>query len=252
MSDESNNQQAVSETAQETKRRHDRDRKRLQRGKERTSKAQAAAELAAKLASEQARVDADAKAKERFEFLKIELEPPRLPGAQGLTDTTVEEWNALVEDEIDMYLASLSCANDFKRLFKYLSVVLPSLLVHRGVTPLSHDELADIEWADKDFNDSRPSAHEPPSPFEALVVSSPGGDKVDHELLEHIMFKANLVIQGQKGEQQEIEKAHRHRVRDAERIWKTGNVPPPPTLQETPLPLLERALRNRRDASWSE
>jgi hypothetical protein len=242
---------AAPETPEEAKRRHDRDRKREQRKRERSSKAQAAAELAAKLANEQARFDAEAKAKERFEFLRIELEPPRLPGAQGLTDTTAEEWNAVVEDEIDMYLASLSCANDFKRLFRYLSVVLPSLLVHRGVTPLTRDELADLEWADKGFNGSRPSDHKPPS-FEALVVSSPSSNKVDHELVEHISFKVNLLIQGQKGEQQEIEKAHRHRVRDAERIWKTGNVPPPPTPQETPLPLLEQALRDRRDASWCE
>ena len=138
-----------------------------------------------------------------------------------------EEFRADVEHEIAMYLASLGFQNDFERLFKVLSVLLPDLLRYRGIEPLTRDELADMEWADKGFNSPQPSKHEAPPTFEAFVVSSPSSDKVDHELLEHIRFKANLLTQAQKGEHEEITKALRQRVRDAEKIWKTSHVPLP-------------------------
>ena len=222
MSDE---QKAV-EAPEEAKRRRNRERKQAQRARERESKTEAAAELAAKLAVEQARSDAEYEARCRLQFLQNELSGYQ-NGQFTPPPENEEEFRADVEHEIAMYLASLGFQNDFERLFKVLSVLLPDLLRYRGIEPLTRDELADMEWADKGFNGSRPSAHEPPSPFEAFVVSSPSSDKVDHELLEHISFKANLLTQAQKGEHEEITKALRQRVRDAEKIWKTSHVPLP-------------------------
>ena len=236
MSDEQQNGTSTPETPEEAKRRRDRDRKREQRKREREIKTKAAAELAVKLASEQARVDAEYEAKCRLQFLRNELSGYQ-NGHFTPPPENHEEFRADVEYEIAIYLTSLGFQNDFERLFRVLSVLLPDLLRYRGIEPLTRDELMELEWADKGFNGPQPSKHEPPPTFGAFIGSSPSSERFDRELLEHITFKATLLIQRQKGEQEEITKVLRQRVSNAGKIWKanrkTGSGARTPALKET-------------------
>ena len=134
MTEEQNQNETVAKSPLEKKRREDRDRKREQRKRERETKTQAAQEQQARLTSEQAKEDAERIRQERFAFIKSELTLPILPAPEDDPGYWVG-----VEQEISDYLADIGFANDFERLFKYLSVALPELLKYRGVTPLSRD-----------------------------------------------------------------------------------------------------------------
>ena len=177
------------ESPLEKKRREDRQRKREQRKRERETKTQAAQEQQARLTSEQAKEDAERIRQERFAFIKSELTPPILPAP----DDDPDYWVG-VEQEISDYLAGLGFANDFERLFKYLSMALPELLTYRGVPPLSRDEWMDLEWIRHGFNGPCPSSHEPPNP---------------------------LSVQRGKGDQQEFQNVYRERIAEGKRIWNS-------------------------------
>ena len=193
--------------------------KRIGRARKRKVKTEAAQEQEDRLAKEQAKADAERVMKERFEFLESELSttvegtPPLQPTPEGYTQ---ESWKQFVEDEISMYLQSLGCRDDFERLFKCLSVVLPELLKYRGVTPLSRDEWMDLEWIRHGFNGPCPSSHEPLNV--SFVGSNIPKDQVTHE---HTMFMAHLSVQRGKGEQQEFQNVYRERIAEAKRIWNS-------------------------------
>ena len=177
MTEEQNQNETVAKSPLEKKRREDRDRKREQRKRERETKTQAAQEQQARLTSEQAKEDAERIRQERFAFIKSELTLPILPAPEDDPGYWVG-----VEQEISDYLADIGFANDFERLFKYLSVALPELLKYRGVTPLSRDELLDLGV----------------------------GSNIAH-----------LSVQRGKGDQQEFQKVFTDRITDAKRIWNS-------------------------------
>jgi hypothetical protein len=266
---------ATPETPEEAKRRYDRDRKREQRKRERSEREQITKQQQAKLAAEAASADAERIKQERIGLIRQEFSQPIQPDEILEDGTSYWSW---VLDEVELYLAEFKHMN-FEQMYNRLSICPEGQLILRyfGVEPLPpppqgwtyllgeslrlfkqpHGPSIDLwEGLTKPELEARAKEWAKPSTPSPVVQYK---QDYNQELLDFYKQRIADKTEEIQAEITQKKKVYADKIRVQQLLWQTGraakaNAPrqQPPTPQETPLPLLEQALRDRRDASWSE